>query len=167
MTKKPSKTELLSLTQLAARLRVNRATLSRKLSGLPHTPGAKGARLYQLSEVEALLEAERDPALGEARRRKVEAEAALLELRLRRERGQVVPVSEVRDYAQRLFKALHNRIGVRFPTEISSQLYRAESPAHVAEVLQKELGRIFNDLREDHTRFLKEEEQEGGGHAEG
>lgn len=165
MTKNASKDGLLSLTQLAAKLHVNRNTLSRKLTGLKHTPGPKGARLYRLSEVEGLLDEEQDPALGEARRRKVEAEAQLLELKLQRERGQVALLTEVRDYAQRLFRGMHNRIAQRFPREISHQLYKAESPAHVADVLEKELGRIFNEIREDHTRFFTEEGEQGGGRA--
>jgi integrase len=50
MTKKSMKPELLSLTQLASRLRVDRGTLSRKLADLPHVAGERGARLYPLAE---------------------------------------------------------------------------------------------------------------------
>lgn len=154
---------LLSVTALAALFRLDRGTVARRLADVtPAEVGNKG-KFYRLEEAAPAMARQPEAAPG-AKQRKVEAEAALLDLKLRREQGQVVPISEVRDYAQRLFKALHNRIGQRLPREISAQLYRAESPAHVAEVLEKELGRIFNDLREDHTRFLKEEEprREGG-----
>lgn len=152
--------DLLSLTRLAAELHVDRNTLSRKAAALAHVAGPQGARLYSRRAVEELLAADDDPELAEARRRKVAAEAELLELRLQREREEVVPVAEVRDYALKLFRALHQRVGVRFRREVAAQLYRAESPAQITEVLQHELGRIFNELRDDHPKFLAEEKQQ-------
>lgn len=66
------------------------------------------------------------------------------------------PVEKVKDYAIKLFKAMHSWIGIRLPREVSAQLYKAGSAAHFEETLRRELGRIFNGLREEHPRFLAE-----------
>ena len=162
MVKKSAENEdLLSLTALAKLFRVDRGTVARRLEAVTPARVDSRGKFYLLEEAAPAMARLLDPGKG-ARQAKVEAEAALLQLKLGREQGQVVSVSEVKDYAQRLFKALHNRIGQRFPREVAAQLYKAESAAHVADVLQKQLGRIFNELREDHTRFLKDEAPQPG-----
>lgn len=145
---------LYSISQLARLSTLDRATVARRLEGVAFVKGAKGAKAYQLeAALPALIKGAGDE-MDEAKFRKTAAEASLRELEVERERGLVVAVSEVKDYALRLFKALHNRIGVRFPREVAAQVYKAESKEQITEILTRELGRIFNDLRGDHTRFL-------------
>lgn len=146
--------ELYSISQLARLSALDRATVTKRLDGVECTEGARGAKTYALAAALPALIAGESTEMDEAKLRKVQAEAGMRELDLERERGEVVSVKEVADYALRLFKAIHNRLGIRFPREIAQQLYKAESPAHVTEVLQRELGRIFNELREDHKHFL-------------
>lgn len=163
MSKKAGKGELLSLTQLAARLHINRGTLSRKLSGLGHVSGPKGARLYPVAEVEALLDEEKDPELKEARLRKLRAEAELAELRLKRERGEVAPVREFVTHNINIFRAWRQRLAVQLPREISHQLHRAESADHVAQILRAEADRMLSEFRGDHLGFIKGTEGFEGG----
>lgn len=154
---------LYSVSALARLFRLDRGTIARRLERVvPARSDTKG-KFYELSKAApALARPVEASAAAGARQRKVETEAELLGLRLRREQGEVLPVREVREYAQTLFRSLHQRIGVRFPREVAAQLYRAESEAQIAEVLQHDLGRIFNELRQDHTKLLTVEESGGG-----
>lgn len=163
MTQKAGKSGLLSLTQLAAKLHINRGTLSRKLSGLDHVSGPKGARLYPLAEVEALLDEERDPAMLEARLRKIRAEAELAELKVGREKGELCERIGVQTLVLNIFRAWRNRLAVTMPREISAQLHRAESPEHVAEVLRVEVTRMLNEFSQDHLGFINRTEGFEGG----
>jgi hypothetical protein len=146
--------KLYSLSELAKVTTLDRATVAKRLDGVAHLEGAKGAKMYALCDALPALIAGESSEMDEAKLRKMQAEAAMKEMELQREQGLVVEVKEVKSYALDLFKRLHNRIGTRFPREIAAQLYKAESPAQITEVLQRELGRIFNDLRSDHRRFL-------------
>ena len=55
-----------------------------------------------------------------AKLRKLQHEGDLKELELRREMGEVVEVKEVKEYALGLFKRLHNRVALRFPSTLAS-----------------------------------------------
>jgi Protein of unknown function (DUF1441) len=148
-------TETYSISQLAKLAKLDRATVTKRLESVASTSGAKNAKLYTLHDaLPALIMGERTE-MDEAKLRKMQAEADLKELEYAREREEVVEVKEVLSYTLQLFKGVHNRIALRFPREISQQLYKAESPAQITEVLQRELGRTFNELRDDHKRFLR------------
>jgi hypothetical protein len=143
-----------SISQLASLCALDRATVAKRLVDIESTDGAKGAKTYALSAALPALIAGERTEMDAAKLRKMQAEADLKELDFQRERGEVLPTKDVADYALRLFKGMQNRIGVRFPREIAQQLYKAESAAQITEVLKRELGRIFNELRDDHQRFL-------------
>jgi transcriptional regulator with XRE-family HTH domain len=166
MTKKATKNDLLSLTQLAAKLHINRGTLSRKLSGLKSVSGPKGARLYPLSEVEALLDEAKDPALLEARRRKLAAEAELAELKLQRERGEVVPHRDVLEDLTAVIRSLYTRLAVVMPQQLAPRL-QAKTARQAEEILRAEVERQFQEFRREHIRMLEEQDAaEGGSTAE-
>jgi transcriptional regulator with XRE-family HTH domain len=162
MARKANKNELLSLTQLSARLRVNRSTLSRKLSGLKFVSGPKGARLYPLSEVAALLDEAKNPELLEARRRKLEAEAGLAELKLRRQRAELVPHADVRSDLTAVFRDLYTRLAVTMPQQLAPRL-QARTARRAEEVLRAEVERVFQEFRAEHARLLAERDAEEGG----
>lgn len=145
---------LYSISQLATLSGLDRATVTKRLADVPFQGGAKNAKTYSLEAALPALISGESTEMDEAKLRKMQAEAGMRELDLERERGEVVSTAEVSDYTLRLFKGVQNRIGLRFPREISQQLYKAESAAQITEILQRELGRIFNDLRDDHKRFL-------------
>lgn len=148
------KAELYSISQLAKLCALDRATVAKRLEAIEFAEGAKGAKSYALAAALPALIAGESTEMDEAKLRKLQAEAGMRELDLERERGEVVHVKEVADYALRLFKGMQNRVGVQFPRSISAQLYKAESAPQITEILQRELGRIFNELRGDHKRFL-------------
>jgi DNA-binding transcriptional MocR family regulator len=144
---------LYSISQLAKVTGLDRATVTKRLGDIEVTGGAKGAKTYSLADALPALIAGESTEMDEAKLRKVQAEAELKELEVEQERGELLPVKEVRDYLQDLFKRLQQRTVVQMPVAIASQLYKAESPAQISDTLQRELGRIFNDLRADHKSF--------------
>jgi hypothetical protein len=150
-----STTATFSISQLAKLSKLDRATVTKRLELVESTSGAKGAKCYTLAAALPALIAGERTEMDEAKLRKMEAEADLKELEYKREQEQVVEVKDVHNYILQLFKGVHNRIGLRFPREIAQQLYKAESPAQITETLHRDLGRIFNELRDDHKRYLR------------
>jgi hypothetical protein len=143
-----------SISDLAKLTTLDRATVRKRLAEVEPVPGAKGGKMYELVDALPALIAGASAEFDAAKLRKVQAEADLKEHELAIERGEVVSVKEVQSYALTLFKRVHNRVGVQMPREIAQQLYKAESAAQITEILRTETGRIFNDLRSDHKRFL-------------
>lgn len=145
---------LYSMSELSDLTTLDRATVRKRLKDIEAQGGAQNAKTYTLEVALPALIAGASAEMDEARLRKVKADAELKELDVKREQGEVVEVREVRGYAQALVQGLHQRVAVRMPGEIAPQLYKAESSAQITEILQHELGRIFNELRDDHKRFL-------------
>lgn len=146
--------KLYSISELRELTGLDRATIRTRLDGIEPQGGAKNAKTYALKVALPALIAGASAEMDAAKLRKAEADAELREIDLKRELGAVVEVKEVRTYTQTLVQGIHQRVAVRMPGEIAPQLYKAESTAQITEILQHELGRIFNELRDDHTRFL-------------
>lgn len=146
--------QLYSIKQLSELTTLDRATVTKRLKEIEPQAGQKNAKLYSLAAALPALITGASAEWDAAKLRKTQAEADLREHELAVERGEYVPVREVRDYALRLFKGLHNRIAIRYPRDSAQQVYKAESAEQIIEIQQRELGRIFNDLRDDHKRFL-------------
>lgn len=146
--------QLYSISALARLTKRDRATVVKCLKDVKPVEERARETLYALHEAVPAIVAGASAEMDEAKLKKTKAEAALRELDLKREQGEVVPVKDVRNYAQALFRGLQQRFAVRLPRDVARQLYKAESPAQITEVLQREAGRVFNELRDDHKRFL-------------
>jgi hypothetical protein len=151
---KASTDDVLSISALARLCGRDRATVVKCLKEVEPAEEKAKEKLYRLKDAIPAIVAGADAEMDEAKLRKMQAEAELKELNLKREQGEVVEVTEVRAYAQALFRSVQQRMAVRLPRDIAPQLYKAESAAQITEVLQRESGRVFNELRDDHTRFL-------------
>jgi hypothetical protein len=143
-----------SISEIARLTGFDRATVTRRLEGLEPVPGKKGAKDYALCDALPAIIAGQSPDLEEARKRKAFADADLAELKLARERAEVIPIDEVRDALHRLFTNMHQKIAIHYPTSISTQLYKAETARAVTNILRTGLGKIFHDLRTDPSSFL-------------
>jgi transcriptional regulator with XRE-family HTH domain len=150
--------EMLSISKLAERFDLDRATVRKYLAaaGVEPRKETKREKLYLLAEVEPYLSNPSDP-LAAARLRKLEQESDLLDLKLRRERGELVSITEVGDEIQAVFKLLYQRVAVQYPREIAAQLYKAESPGQITDIMRHDMGRIFNEIREDYTSLFRED----------
>lgn len=145
---------LYSISALARLTKRDRATVVKCLKDVKPVEERAKETLYALHEAVPAIVAGASAEMDEAKLKKAKADAHLRELELKREQGEVVEVKEVRAYAQALFRGLQQRMAVRLPRDIAPQLYKADSAAQITEVLQREAGRVFNELRDDHTRFL-------------
>jgi phage terminase Nu1 subunit (DNA packaging protein) len=154
MSSESEATGLYSISALARLCGRDRATVVKCLKGIKPVEQRAKEKLYALAEAVPAIVAGADAEYDAARLRKLQHEGDLKEIELKREQGEVVEVKEVRAYAQALFRGLQQRMAVRLPRDIAPQLYKAESPAQITEVMQREVGRIFNELRDDHTRLL-------------
>lgn len=146
--------KLYNISELAKLCKRDRATVVKCLKEVKPVEEQAKEKLYALHEAVPAIVAGASAEMNEAKLRKTKAEANLKEIDLARERGEVVEVKEVRAYAQALVRGIHQRLAVRMPGEIAPQLYKAESAAQITDILQREFGRVFNDLRDDHKRFL-------------
>lgn len=155
--------DLYSLRQLASMLKVDRHRLAEQVRTVESYAGPNRSRLYSLAAVEEALAAAADPELAEARRRKLQAEAELAELKLGREKGELCEARDVQTLILNIFRAWRQRLAVTMPREVSLQLHRAESADHVAEVLRVEVTRMLNEFSQDHLRFINNTEGFEGG----
>ncbi|MET0650195.1 MAG: DUF1441 family protein [Pyrinomonadaceae bacterium] len=156
-----------SISALARMAGVDRRTLASRLAGVtPLESGPKG-KLYRLSDVvqnfiTQPLQGEDDPALEEARRRKLEAEAGLAELKLQKERGEVVQSADVREDLVEVIRSLHTRLAVTMPQQLGPRL-QAKTAQQATALLSAEVGRVFAELRAEHVQYLAEWDAAAGG----
>lgn len=143
-----------SISRLAEYFELDRAVLRKRLDNARIKPviNEPKRKLYRLEDAEQVLQT--DEQLDEIKLRKLRADASLQELKLQRENGEMVPRKEVEDYLQKLFTALYQRVCVRCPRELGTQLYKADSPAALTKDLQTNLETIFHEVRSDHRRFF-------------
>jgi hypothetical protein len=155
--------DLYSLRQLAGLLNLDRNRLAEKVRDVESYLGPNRSRLYSLAAVEEALSDDPDPDIKEARLRKLRAEASLAELKLGREREELLEAKGVGTRIINIFRAWHRRLSVTMPREISQQLHKAESAEHVAEILKAEVGRMLTEFAQDHVGFIRNTEGLDGG----
>lgn len=145
---------LYSISELSELTTLDRATVRKRLKDVEAEGGAKNAKTYSLEAALPALIAGASAEMDEAKLRKTKAEADMREHDLSVARGEYLPVRDVRDYALRLFKGLHTRVVVLYPREGAPQLAKAGSADEIEGALRRDLERVFNDVRNDHTRLL-------------
>lgn len=144
---------LLSISALSRKFKLDRATVRERLDAAeikPKTTREK-EKLYHLDDVEIVLS---QSELNEAKLRKLDAEAELKELEVKKKLGEYASVAEFTETVQKIFGRLHKRVVVQLPKRIAGRLHNANSSAEVMAALETELAKEFNDLRSDFTKFL-------------
>ena len=107
-------------------------------------------------------------SLNEARQRKLAAEAALAELALDKQRGDVVRVDTVVAIAGSEYSKVQRRF-LRLPSKMAPKVVRAKTPAKVQHLLELEVREILTELstpEEVAEQALPEEHREPEGHDE-
>jgi hypothetical protein len=147
-----------NVSQLAFRFDLDRGTVRKRLQDAGIEPVSEKAKekLYELTPelIEVLEQA--DKLLDEAKLRKETAVARQNEIKVAVLEGELAPVGEFTDMVQRLFGAMHKEIAIRFPKRVAARLQKAKSAADISAIMNRELNKIFTDLREDHSKFLGE-----------
>jgi hypothetical protein len=91
-------------------------------------------------------------SFAEACRREKLAKANLLEIRLRKERGELIERERVEAAAAKLATLV--RIGVEaIPAKVAPTVAGMQSPGDVARLLQKQLRQVLNNLAEGITKM--------------
>ena len=143
-----------SLTGLAQLTGVDRATLVKRLEHLPPSKVSAKLKQYRLADALRELLKRTNSELEEARIRRAKAEAALKELQLAREDGALLPATEVRDYATRLFAGMKRRIELQLVEEVLPALGQAQTREARRQALKAEVKRAFDELRDNHQNLL-------------
>jgi hypothetical protein len=139
---------------------VNRRTLLARLkAATPVKSGPGGGKLYRLADVAQGFvsrplrgrEAEEEAGL---RTRKLAAETGLAELKLKRERGEVVAVADVRADYHEAFREFHTRFTVTVPQRLGPRLRVAQTAREAEEMLRVELEREFYEYRTEEAQYL-------------
>lgn len=149
------KTETLTLAQVAKLLNVSHETIrTYRKRGMP-TRTVSGRPAFVAAEVlpwriEDVRREERErssPDEAQERTRKLAAEASLAELRLARERGEVVPAAEVESEMERLCLNLRSRI-VTMRGKWAPALLGLSTMAEATATLDRVADDLLRSLRE-------------------
>lgn len=151
-----SKTQNLSISKLAMRFSLDRATVRKRLSDAEIEPVSETEKekLYALTEdLEAALLAQSRP-IDAAKLRKETAEAQIREYKLAEITGEMCSVADFTQVTQAIFGNLHKKCCVHAPKVLAKKLKKAKTETEITRILEKELSGIFLDLRTNYKNFL-------------
>jgi hypothetical protein len=146
-----------SISELARSSGLDRATVVKRLeaAGLQPKQTRHNEKLFELTAALAAL-ATRPNEVSEynrARTQKTTAQAALALLRLQRERGELVPIKDLREQVYLLIKAIHERI-TRYPRAARGRLHRAQNVSELERIMMADFDRIFNEIKRDYPNMF-------------
>jgi len=151
------KYELLPISEIARRCGINRATAAARLDDLGYEADETSTAKNQLfpfdDEMEFSIKAAKD-SLAAAKIRQIRADAQIKEMKLAKEMGELVPVGEVIDLAQRLTKTLYDEHAMRMPKRVAGQLVKAKTQAAVRKILKTDADRVFKLVRANFERYI-------------
>ena len=153
--KEDKKGGLLNTTQLARQSGLNRATVKTRLETkgvLPRQAKAK-EKLYDADEALNALQGEGTSGLRKAQTAKAAVEAARGKLKLEKERGELVPIHDVRSDLQELVKRIYQHFVVTGPSVLAPQV-RGLTVAQIEAKLRQDAETFFNELRTEYEGYL-------------
>lgn len=149
--------ELIPIVEIARRCGINRQTCAARLDDLGFEPDDSSTAKMQLywfdDEMLFSIKAAKD-SLSAAKIRDTRAAAQIKELKLAKERGELVPMGEVVDLSQRLTKALYDEFAVRMQKRVAGQLVKAKTVAAVRKILKTDADRVFKLVRTNFERYI-------------
>lgn len=146
--------ENVSILALSRMFNLDRATVRDRIekAGIKPVKVAVNEKLYALDEnLEMII---RQDELAEAKLDKLRLEGEKLAHDLAVKRGEFASVAEFTEIVQKVFGRLHKKTVVQLPKRVAKRLHEANSSAELAQILETELAKEFNDLRSDFTKFL-------------
>lgn len=145
---------LFSISALSRKFKLDRATIRERLEKneiKPHSVKSN-EKLYLLEDVEfILLQSE----LNEAKFRKLDAEAELKELEVKKKLGEFASVAEFTEIVQRMMSGFYSKTVIQMPARIASRLHNANNTADVAEILKSEMIKEWKNLRDHYPDYIK------------
>lgn len=155
--------EWLSEQAIAKRLGMDRHTVSSRLEDLGYEPDPErsNARLklhFFDKQMEFAIRAAKDEA-ATMKIRGLRADAQLKELKLARERGEMVAAAEMIEIVQKLVSNIYQEVTVRQGKRIDAKLAKAKNVLAVKKIRKADTDRIMKNLRENFERFLGAENE--------
>lgn len=149
--------ELLSISEIGRRLRLDRATVSSRLDDLgyePHETSTAKLQLYEFdSEMEFAIKAAKD-SLTASKIRLTRADYQMKELKLAQARGELVPMNEAIDMVREIVLKMYQEYTVAQPKKIAPKLAKAKNVTAVKKILKADTDRIMKNLRQNFEKFL-------------
>jgi len=142
-----------NISQLAKKFKLDRATIRERveLNEIEPVSTKANEKLYHLDDVEVLLS---QSELNEAKLRKLDAEAELKELEVKKKLGEFASVAEFTEIVQKIFGRLHKKLAVQLPGRIANKLHNAATAADGAALLKQEISKEFDALRSDFKKYI-------------
>ena len=149
--------QLLSISEIAKRLKLHRQTVSQRLDDLGYEPDESSTAKNQLyafdDEMEFAVKAAKD-SLTAAKIRELRARTEKIEMQNAKERGELVPIGEVVDLSQKLTRSLYDEYAMRIPKRIGGQLVKAKTQAAVRKIFKTESDKVFKLIRANFKRYI-------------
>ena len=150
--------ELLSISEIARRCGINRATAASRLDDLGYEADISSTAKNQLfpfdDEMEFAIKAAKD-SLSAAKIRDVRATYQLKELKLAEARGELVEMTEMIELVQKLVGNIYQEYSVRQPKRIAAKLAKAKNVMAVRKILKGDTDRVMKLLRDNFADFVK------------
>lgn len=150
--------KLLSISEIAKRCGINRATCAARLEDLGYEPDPTSQAKLQLyffdDEMQFAIKSARD-SLAAAKIRGLRAKTQLDELKLAEARRELVPFHEAVELAQQVVSSMYQELTVRQPKRVAGKLAQAKNAMAVKKILKTDNSRIFKGLRESIERFIE------------
>lgn len=148
---------LVSTSALAHETGLGRATVREKLQkgGVEPREQTANKTLYDADEALAALQTDGTSGLRKAQTAKTAAEAARARLKLDRERGELVPIQEVRADIQTIIGEIRLHFLTR--AQVLAPQIRGKKVAKIEAMLRADAEQFFDGLRAEHEGYLSEQ----------
>lgn len=156
--KQEPQTELLSISEIARRVGIDRATASARLDDLGYEADPSSTAKNQLypfdDEMLFSIKAAKD-SLSAAKIRDTRAAAQLKELKLAEARGELVPMAEVVELVQNIVGKIYQELTAAQGKRIDHKLAKARTVIAVKKIRNGDNMRILKQLRANFETFVK------------
>lgn len=149
--------ERANISQLAEDFDLDRASVRKRIqeAGIEPIEEKAKEKIYELTPRLAAILSNIDSPLSEAKLRRETAEAEMRELKLAEMKGDLIPMIEVVDIAQRIASTLYQEYAIRQPKRIGTKLAKAKNVAAVKSILKSDSDKIMKSLRTNFARFIE------------
>lgn len=152
------KGEWLNETQIGKKLGLHRQTVKSRLEDLGYEPDEERStsklKIYWFDdEMEFAVKAAKD-SLTAAKIRDTRATYQLKELKLERERGELVQMSEAIDDLHKVVTWLHQEFTVRQTKRIATKLAKAKNVVAVRKIMKTDVDMIMKNLRQNFEKLI-------------
>ncbi len=147
------KTELLTISEIARRVKLDRHTVSSRLKERGCQPDESSLANKQLflfdRRMEIALRTERreKDALSAARLRLLLASVELKELNLAKTRGELASVAEMTEIATKFFSVIYREFTMHQPRRLAGHLVRCKTTGEIMKVLRTDTEKFMQRLR--------------------